>query len=51
MTSCRMCGGMIAAAGLSCPRCGASFGRNSVGVLTVLFTALVIVTLAILSKR
>jgi hypothetical protein len=42
---------MIAATAASCPRCGANFRRNSVGILTVLLTALVIVTLAILSKR
>jgi hypothetical protein len=51
MTSCRACGGIIAATAASCPRYGASFSRNSVCIMTVLLTALVIVTLAILSKR
>jgi hypothetical protein len=42
---------MIAADAAACRRCGATLSRNSVGVITVLLTALVIVTLFALSRR
>jgi hypothetical protein len=42
---------MIAADAAACRRCGATLSRNSVGMITALLTALVIVTLLVLSKR
>jgi hypothetical protein len=42
---------MIAADAAACRRCGATLSRNSVGMITALLTALVIVTLFVLSKR
>ncbi len=51
MSSCRACGVMIAADATTCRRCGAALNRNSVGMITVLLTALAIVTLFVLSIR
>ena len=51
MSSCRACGGMIAADAATCRRCGANLNRNSVGMIAVFLTALVIVALFVLSKR
>jgi hypothetical protein len=42
---------MIAADAAACRRCGATLNRNSIGMITVLLTALVIVALFVLSKR
>jgi hypothetical protein len=42
---------MIAVNAAACRRCGANLNRNSVGVMTVLLTALVIAALFVLSRR
>jgi hypothetical protein len=44
MTSCRACGGMIAASATTCPRCGAILNRISiipVGLIIMLVIAVV----------
>jgi uncharacterized paraquat-inducible protein A len=50
MTSCRACGGMIAANATTCPRCGAILNRASV-ISVGLVIMLVIAILYVLSQR
>jgi RNA polymerase subunit RPABC4/transcription elongation factor Spt4 len=50
MTSCRACGGMIAAGATTCPRCGAVLNRISI-IPVGLLVMLVIAVLYVLSQR
>jgi hypothetical protein len=50
MTSCRACGGMIAAGAATCPRCGAILSRISI-IPVGLLVMLVIAVLYVLSQR
>jgi RNA polymerase subunit RPABC4/transcription elongation factor Spt4 len=50
MTSCRACGGMIAANATTCPRCGAVLNRTSI-IPVGLVRILVIAVSYVLSQR
>jgi uncharacterized paraquat-inducible protein A len=50
MTSCRKCGGMIAASAINCPRCGAALSRTALLPIGLVIM-LVIAVLFVLSQR